>query len=75
METNPKFQIRTYSVQELALCYFRNSMPNSATCQLKKWLVRNTQLMHDIELAGYVSGQKLLTPRQVGVIVYYLGEP
>lgn len=72
MRTN--FVIRAYGLQELAQLYFPGNTPQSASAQLKKWM-RNDQLHAKLTEAGYHSGQKLLTPRQVEIIVNHLGEP
>lgn len=68
------FIVRTYGLQELAQLYFPHSQPQSASNQLKKWML-NEQLYARLTGAGYRSGQKILTPRQVGIIVDHLGEP
>lgn len=68
------FVIRAYGLQELAQLYFPGNTPASASAQLKKWM-RNNQLHTKLTEAGYHSGQKLLTPRQVEIIVTHLGEP
>lgn len=68
------FVIRSYGLQELALLYFPGNTPPSASAQLKKWM-KNDQLLTKLTEAGYHSGQKLLTPRQVEIIVTHLGEP
>ena len=75
MSTEQAFQVRTYGMQELALCYFANSIPASATCQLKKWIQHNEKLSVELQNTGYCKGQKLFTPLQVKIIVQYLGEP
>lgn len=68
------FIIRSYGLQELAQLYFPGNTPQSASTQLKKWML-NDQLHTKLTEAGYHSGQKLLTPRQVEIIVIHLGEP
>ena len=35
------FRIRAYGLQELAMLYFPNSAPRSASAQLKRWIMRN----------------------------------
>ena len=73
--TSEHFPIRTYGMQELALCYFANSIPASATCQLKKWITHNKKLILELQKAGYRKGIKLFTPLQVKIIIEHLGEP
>ena len=69
------FPIRTYGMQELALCYFTKSTAASASCQLKEWMIHNKNLISALQNAGYRKGKKLLTPLQVKIIVEHLGEP
>lgn len=69
------FTIRAYGLQELALLYFPFSAPASASSQLKRWINLNTALYKEITDAGYRNGQRLLTPRQVTIIITYLGPP
>ena len=53
---------------------FPREHPAECSAQLKKWM-KNNQLHAKLTEAGYHSGQKLLTPRQVEIIVTHLGEP
>jgi len=69
------FSIKCYGLQELALFYFPLSSPAAASCQFKKWINRSQQLKDNLTEAGYTNGQKLLTPRQVKLIVDHVGEP
>ena len=75
MTSAQDFKIRTYGVQELALCYFTNSIPASASSQLKKWIQHNKKLSVELQDAGHYSGQKIFTPLQVKIIIAHLGEP
>lgn len=68
------FEIHAYGLQELAMLYFPNSTPQAASNQLKKWMSKEKLLARLID-AGYTSGQKILTPRQVGIVVGHVGEP
>ena len=69
-----KFTVRVYGLQELATCYFPGSTPHSASHRLRSWM-RTDRLSEALEEAGYVPGQRLLTPKQVAVIVEHIGEP
>ena len=75
MRNSEPFKLGTYTMKELALCYFEKSVPTSASCQLKKWIVKNENLILDLKNAGYRNGQRMFTPLQVKIIVQYLGEP
>lgn len=61
-------------MQELALLYFPQCTPRSASVQLKKW-ISHPQLAEKLKNADYHNRQKILTPRQVRLIVEHLGEP
>ena len=62
-------------MKELAALYFPRSSAKSASTQIKRWLLYNKPLMEALRTTGYVSGQRVLTPKQVGLIFNYLGEP
>lgn len=70
-----KFILKSYGLQELAVLYFPNSTPSSASGQLKKWITRSTHLLSRLSKAEYRSGQKILTPKQVSILIDHLGEP
>lgn len=72
---NHDFKIRAYGLQELGLRYFPNSAPASASVQLKRWINLDKSLLRKITEAGYHTGQRLLTPRQVQIITEHLGPP
>ncbi len=81
METNhheslidAPFPVQVYGLQQLAQMYFPYSTPSSASSQLKRWM-RKTQLWVKLKEADYEDGQRLLTPRQVRIIVDHVGEP
>ena len=65
----------SYSMKELAGLYFPASSPRSATTQLRRWINRNNDLTEALAQTGLKKGQRLLTPRQVALILEYLGEP
>jgi len=70
-----KFQLKSYGLQELAVLYFPKSNPSSASCQLKKWITQSFHLQEKLTNAEYRSGQKILTPKQVSILIDHLGEP
>ena len=69
------FEIRAYGLQELAVRYFPCSAPKSASQQLKRWIKGAPGLMESLGHAGYKNGQRLLTPRQVRIIIDHLDPP
>lgn len=70
-----KFKIRSYGYGELALLYFPNNSKRSASTQLGTWIRMNEKLKSDLKNAGFFPGKKILTPKQVELIVSAIGEP
>lgn len=71
-----QFQIRTYGYNELAQLYFPFVTPHSATVMFRRWILRNQNLLSSLHAIGDpIAHQKTLTPRQVQIIVEFLGEP
>lgn len=70
------FAIRSYSKKELALCYFPSSEnPHTAVNHLMSWVNRCAPLRRALEELGYEKTSKWFSPRQVRLIVEFLGEP
>ena len=65
----------TYSVTELGRLYFPDCTTSTATKQVRRWIKRNTVLEKALLDAGYYSGQKYFTPRQVELIFEIIGRP
>ena len=68
-------KIRSYTKQELALLYFPDSDPRTATRHLMRWINRIPTLQQELKATGYYSNSKYFTTRQVCTILDYLGEP
>lgn len=69
------FKIRSYGYAELAQIYFPSVTKKSASVQLRRWIVRNRKLAASLEEAGFHPGQRLMTPKQVELLVDFLGNP
>jgi len=69
------FVLRSYGYGELALLYFTFSTKKSATTQLRRWIRRNEELLRTLNHLGFAERQRILTPRQVEVVVQFVGEP
>ncbi len=64
------------SKSEMAQAYFPNTVNmDTARRNLSRWIKMNPKLMAELEESGYRERQKLFTPKQVGIIYKYLGEP
>jgi hypothetical protein len=70
-----EFVIRSYGFGELALLYFANSSKKSAATQLGRWIAGNEKLRMNLIENGYKKGSRILTPKQVEVIINHLGKP
>lgn len=69
------FRIRSYSKAELSMLYSPNQCITVALQILSRWIRYNTQLTEELEAAGYNKRRHTFTPKEVAIIVRYLGEP
>ena len=70
------FRIRPYSKRELARLYFPDTVNDeSAVANLRNLIRRVIGLGEELKEAGYKPYDKIFTPKQVGILVRYLGEP
>lgn len=72
---NSLFRPIAMKKSELALLYFPQVAPASATNRLMRWIHNCPPLMKELEATGYHHFQKLLTARQVTLITSHLGDP
>ena len=71
-----KFVIRPYTKKELALLYFAYvTDSHAAVNRLMAWINRCQPLLSALHAAGYRKTTKVLSPREVTLIVDHLGEP
>lgn len=77
LEESRPFVARCYAKGELAGMYFPGLCNASAVQKLKRWMCKCTPLHDELEQAGYGfdSTVRTFTPREVRLIVRYLGEP
>lgn len=75
MNTDP-FRVRALTKKELAYLYFPDAVdPKAAVGRLMRMIRGCPGLEAQMTAAGYAKMQKILSPRVVGVIVGWLGEP
>ena len=73
-ETN--FRIRPYSKRELAKLYFPDTInEESAIANLRNLMKHNPDLLAELKETYYKTHNRTFTPRQIGIIVQYIGEP
>ena len=69
------FIVRTYPNAEQAQIYIPTVCIKVALQILRRWILFNLPLLHELEAEGYRARNRLLSPKQVATIVQYLGEP
>ena len=71
-----EFPIRTFSKKELAVLYFPDAnSPHTAVNHLMSWIRNCEPLWMQLQNSGYRKTSKFFTPKQVGFIFEFLGEP
>ena len=66
---------RSLSLSELAQAYAPDLSEASARKRLREWLHFSPELMAKLQATGYRERQRVLTPKQVKIIMEHLGEP
>lgn len=74
-ENEATFTIRSYSKAELAGMYNPTQCITVALQTLSRWMRMNTHLMDELNAIGYNKYRRVFTPKEVGILVRYLGEP
>ena len=69
------FLVRAYGVQELAVRYFPDVLPASATRHLTRLIRGDGELLDKLTQISYKRGCRIYTPAMVHLIVRYLGLP
>ena len=66
---------RSYGFKELAVLYFPNIAPASASIRLKAWIKDSPSLLAQLRETNYHLNARVLTPRQTSLIVVAFGSP
>lgn len=66
---------RSYGFKELAVLYFLNIAPASASIRLKQWIKDDTELLEALQETNYQLSNRILTPRQKELITTSFGSP
>ena len=74
-EEKSTFTTRSYTKSELAHLYNPQLTIKNATQVLRRWILHNTELREALMQIGYQDRNRILTPRQVAIIIQILGEP
>lgn len=61
--------------QELACLYFPSNSKRRARRLFTQMIIRNQELYAKLELEGWQTNMRILTPRQLDIIYSYVGRP
>jgi hypothetical protein len=75
MEREEKFVIRPYLKEELAVKYHPHMQPKAAMGKMRRWINMNPELKRRLTEAQIGIRPHSYTPRQVSILVEFLGEP
>lgn len=71
-----EFKVRAYGKSELAWLYFPTAnSAHTAVNHLMAWVRRNPDLVNGLHKLGHRKSAKFFTPKEVDLIIEYLGEP
>lgn len=74
--TTPRhLENRSYGIKELAVLYFPNITPESASKRLKQWIADSSELLESLAATNYHFSQRIVSPRQMKLIAEAFGEP
>lgn len=66
---------RSYGFKELAVLYFPNIAPASASIRLKQWIKDDSELLEALQETNYQLSNRILTPKQKELITTSFGSP
>lgn len=69
------FKIKAYTKADLAMMYNPEQCVAVALKRLSRWVQANPNLKKELEEMNYNKYRRTFTPKEVDVIVRYLGEP
>ncbi|RDT74118.1 DUF4248 domain-containing protein [Bacteroides ovatus] len=73
--SDQSFTNRSYGFKELAVLYFPNIAPASASIRLKQWIKDDTELLESLQETNYHLSNRILTPKQKELITASFGSP
>jgi hypothetical protein len=65
----------SYSHQELAMLYFPDILPDSASRQLSRRILKDDELYAELLNAGYKHRQHTYSPLQAAILFDHFGNP
>lgn len=73
--TESQLHFRCYGFKELAVLFYPDVTPRSASRSLRYLIQRDPELLADLTSKGYKSSCRQLSPAQVSCLLGYLGSP
>ena len=73
--SDQSFPNRSSGFKELAVLYFPNIAPASASIRLKQWIKDDAELLEALLETNYELSNRILTPRQKDLITTSFGSP
>jgi hypothetical protein len=65
----------SYTHQELAMLYFPDVLPESASRQLSRRIVKDDELYAELLDAGFTRRQRIYSPLQAAILFDHFGNP
>jgi hypothetical protein len=65
----------SYTHQELAMLYYPDVLPESASRQLSRRIVKDDELYAELLDAGYKHRQHMYSPLQTTILLAHFGKP
>lgn len=73
--TDPQLPFRCYGFKELAVLFYPDVTPRSASRSLRYLIHQDPELLSDLVHKGYKPACRKLSPAQVSCLLHHLGSP
>lgn len=73
--TEPQLPFRCYGFKELAVLFYPDVAPRSASRSLRYLIHHDPELLTELSSRGYKPSCRRLSPAQVSCLLYHLGSP
>ncbi|MCM0275910.1 DUF4248 domain-containing protein [Bacteroides fragilis] len=73
--TSKHIENRAYGIKELAVLYFPNISPASASKRLKQWICESPELLTQLNTTNYHLYQRIISPLQTSMVIAAFGSP
>lgn len=70
-----KMRKMCYTHKEIAMLYFPDMQPKSASRKLSVWIQNDPGILNELEKTGFRQGCRMFSPLQVEILFSHFGEP